>query len=314
MAKALTMPTAPEAPMAPQVSIGDRIHSIENRIEEIEGISGMNGVSKSRNASNHQSQQEETYDESEEEQEEEQPTQQSIQKQPTQQAQQRQPASRNVTTPENMARDAVANGSGALTKRTTTRAKDEADSDSGDSGTQHKNQTTVVIPPNSMLNDDGQTSFERGRAVLNEFKELDKEAQSSSANTQSSTSTPVSLTSSYGAHSEHGLVYWLFTFIAVGILAFVVVKKFFMNEKNSPNDVSNNIAAAISELNSSAFNKPYTTESAINQYKQNKPTQTKPKPAPSTPMPTTVKPVTLKTKPIEKTEDEKKGKHFEVRV
>ena len=312
------MPTAPEAPIAPQISIGDRIHGIENRIEEIEGISGMTGVSKSR-SSGRQSQQTDTQ-ESQNEQEEEQASQQtqSRQSQSTPQTQQRQPSARTVETPESMARDAVANGSGALTKRTTRRGSD-SESQGDDSGSsQPRNQTTVVIPPNSTLNDNGQTDFERGRAVLNEFKRLDQEeaAKQSSigVDTSSSTSTPGLFSPSYGSNS-HGVAYWLFTLVAVGVLAFVFVKQFLVNKDSS----SGTPPLTKSMLDIPDINQPpsVTRQSALNQYKQVNvsPKSTPPKPqAPIKPPPIT-KPVTLKsTKSTPKTEDDKKGSHFEVRV
>ena len=313
MAKSLTMPTAPEAPIAPQISIGDRIHGIESRIEEIEGISGINGNTKSR--SNSRQSQQADADNSQEEQEESQ-TQASQQSQPRQtqsapQTQQRQPSARKVETPETMARDAVANGSGALTKRTTRRGDEgEAQGDNGNTS-QPRNQTTVVIPPNSALNDNGQTDFERGRAVLNEFKRLDQEeaAKQSSigANISASTSTPGLFAPSYGSNS-HGVAYWLFTLIAVGVLAFVFVKQFLVNK----NSTSGTPPLTKSMLDIPDISQPSSVarQSALNQYKQAK---TSPKPAP--PKPPIIKPVTLKTaKSTNKTEDDKKGSHFEVRI
>ena len=325
MAKALTMPTAPEAPIAPQISIGDRIHGIENRIEEIEGISGINGVSKSGSKS--QKSEDVQEDEQEQTQVQSQQKSQPRQTQSTPQVQQRQPSARKVETPETMARDAVANGSGALTKRTTRRGEDDRESEGADSGnSQSKNQTTVVVPPNSALNDDGQTSFERGRAILNEFKQLDREeaAKQSSlgADTTSSSSTPgLFVPSSYDSNS-HGVAYWLFTLVAVGVLAFVFVRQFLVNKDSS----SGTPPLTKSTLDIPDISKPLMKDSlamkqaALNQYKQNLTTQAKSKVSPTTsttpvtkPFPPVNKPVTLKTKP-QKAEEDKKGTHFEVRV
>ena len=307
MAKSLTMPTAPEAPIAPQISIGDRIHGIESRIEEIEGISGMNGNTKSR-SNGRQSQQADTEDQQEEQEEEQ---AQASQQSQSRQTQQRQPSPRKVETPETMARDAVANGSGALTKRTTRRGSDDESQGDDGSSSQPRNQTTVVIPPNSALNDNGQTDFERGRAVLNEFKRLDQEeaARQSSigADTSSSTSSPGLFAPSYGSNS-HGVGYWLFTLIAVGVLAFVFVKQFLVNK----NSTSGTPPLTKSMLDIPDISQPSSVarQSALNQYKQAK---TSPKPAP--PKPPIIKPVTLKTaKSTNKTEDDKKGSHFEVRI
>ena len=324
MAKALTMPTAPEAPIAPQVSIGERIHNIENRIEEIESISGMSGNSKSNDrTSDRQSSRQAQEDNEEEfqdehEEQESQVVQQPQRQQSTPQVQQNQPASRNVTTPETMARDAVANGSGALTKRTTKRGSDDNDTTSADTGSQSKNQSTVVIPPNSSaLNDNGQTRFERGRAVLNEFKQLDQEEGKSAQSTDkitSSTSTPGIFAPTHNSSSGHGAAYWLFTVVAVVILAFVFIRQFLVN-KNSKSKVP---PLTKSTLDIPDISKPLssivTKQSAANQYKQsknNKPTTIKNPNTIPTPI---VKPVTLKTKSTTKTEDDNKGTHFEVRV
>ena len=302
------MPTAPEAPIAPQISIGDRIHGIESRIEEIEGISGMNGASKS-STKDRKSQQEDAGNSQEEQT---QPSQQSQSHQSAPQTQQRQPSSRNVTTPETMARDAVANGSGALTKRTTRRSEDDKSQSDSSNTSQPKNQTTVVIPPNSALNDNGQTDFERGRAVLNEFKRLDQEeaAKQSSigVDDSSSTSTPGLFAPSYGSNS-HGAAYWLFTLVAVGVLAFVFVKQFLVNKDSSSGTPP--LTKSMLDIPDISQPSPAVRQSALNQYKQSKPA---PPPKPTTPIkpPPITKPVTLKTtKP--KTEDDK-GKHFEVRV
>ena len=317
MAKALTMPTAPEAPIAPQVSIGERIHGIENRIQEIEDISGMNGVSKSRN-NNRQSQSEEAEESQDEQVQSDQPARSQIQNQSQQKAQ---PSSRKVETPETMARDAVANGSGALTKRTTQRGNDERSQDNDGGGSQARNQSTVVIPPNSSaLNDNGQTNFERGRAVLNEFKQLDQEEgkiSQNSTDTSSSTSTPGIFAPSYGSNSSgHGAAYWLFTVVAVVIMAFFFIRQFLVN-KNSKSDVP---PLTKSTLDIPDINAPLSStmpkESAVNQYKQSNSLKTKP--IQNTIAKPIVKPVAKPVKPLKlepkKTEDESRGKHFEVRV
>ena len=325
MAKALTMPTAPEAPIAPQISIGDRIHGIEDRIEEIESISGMSN-SKSRDKSTRQPAQKSQQEESQEDQEEEQSQNQAQtrqqtrpqQTQPAPQTQQRQTS----PTPETMARDAVANGSGALTKRTTSRKSDDNDSKANDSTTPSKNQSTVVIPPNTsaILNDNGQTKFERGRAVLNEFKQLDQEegATSKSAdNTTSSTSTPGIFAPSYGSNSSgHGAVYWLFTVVAVVIMAFVFIRQFLVN-KDSKTPPLTKSTLDIPDINE-PIGASIPKEAAVKQYKQSS-VQTKnpaptPKPKPIVKTITKPKPLKLESKNNIKTEDDNKGTRFEVRV
>ncbi len=292
MAKALTTPTAPEAPMSPQISIGERIHGIEDRIEEIESISGMNGISKSRSNSQSEEIQEESEEVAEESQDESVQQRQSTQNQ--NKTQNLQPKSKSVTNPEMMARDAVANGSGALTKRTTTRGQDEKNADNGNS--QSKNQTTITIPPNALLNDDGQSRSERGRAVLNEFNQLDKESQSKSSFTQSSTSSTPKF--SHSNNSEYGAAYWLFIVVAVAIMAFFFIRQFANKKTDTPFKPS--LA---------------TKKAAIDQYNQSKIDSTKiqsqKKSTPTNPPPK-IKPVTLK--PKSKSEDENKTPHFEVRV
>lgn len=85
---------------------------------------------------------------------------------------------RKVDTPETMARDAVANGSGALTKRTVNRDDDNPPA--------KPNQTVTVIPPDAPLVNDGQSDYDRGKDVLRQFQELDAQ-QSTSTPAQTST-------------------------------------------------------------------------------------------------------------------------------
>ena len=317
MAKELTLPTPPAAPSVPRVGIGDRIHGIEDRINDIENIGNMNGISTNQNnhskpAFNSQSAAENESDENEEEQQVQPQQSQSRQ----QSVQPRQPASKKVTNPESMAREAVANGAGALTKRTTTRGGDDNTNNSDADNSQSKNQSTIVIPPDSALNDNGQSKFERGRAVLKEFQQLDKENKSQSNNEySSSTSTSSSSTgifsSSYGTHSQHGAFYWLFTLVAIGVLAFVFVKQFLLKNK-SPSKPT--VKSPVNSKQSSISNEPSISNSikttpitkAVKNYlsKPSEPTSTK--------MPPPVKTTAIKSKTPANTED--KGKRFEVRI
>ena len=338
MAKELTTPTPPTAPTPPNISIGDRIHGIENRIQEIEGIGKAHQKTNSdsdrqTSKSTRQSRDEEQNEQSDNEQAESTPR-------TTQQpAQRNQPTSRTVTTPESMARDAVANGSGALTKRTTTRKSDEetADADKGES--HPKNQSTIIIPSDAdrILNDTGQTSFERGRAVLNEFKQLDEESNKSSSNaavnqTKSSTSSPSLFSSSYAGQSQHGAFYWIFTIVAIGVLAFVIVKQFLVKDKGekpklsksdlylSQPEIESKPAAASTTpqppmKSSLAALSKLKTQSPLSKTAPIKTTPPPQKPLTLPKMAVTQKPVSTKnTSPKPKTEDENKGKHFEVRV
>ena len=310
MAKELTLPTPPAAPTTPRVGINERIQGIENRIQEIEGIGNTHQKTNANQNSRPQYADEEQSEESNEEEQAQtaQTQQKSSRPQNQTQTQQRQPSSRTVTTPEDMARDAVANGSGALTKRTTTRKSDENPADT-DRGTSAKNPTTIVIPPDSSLNDNGQTKFERGRAVIKEFQQLDKENSSKSQNTQTSTSTPSLFKPSNVDSSQHGIIYWLFTFVAVGILAFVFINQFLLKKSKKPLSKSD-INQSLNDIANSATPKPQVNPSIKT---------VMPKPAVKSTVVAKesikiqpVKPVVKKSKP--KTEDDNKGKHFEVRV
>ena len=68
------------------------------------------------------------------------------------------PVTRKVDDPESMARDAVANGSGALTKRTVERPDD----------TQQNQQSAQV--------EDTQSDYDRGQDVLRQFRDEDARA------------------------------------------------------------------------------------------------------------------------------------------
>lgn len=126
-----------------------------------------------------------------------------------------------------MARDAVAHGSGALTKRTVERDDDD---------TPPPNQTVTVIPPDAPLvaeMQDTQSDYDRGRDVLREFRELDAREAQSAYNPPAQTSTeqerPVAPKLN---HDEgHGGAFWIFTAIFVIVAAFVLVTKFLFRSK-----------------------------------------------------------------------------------
>ena len=126
---------------------------------------------------------------------------------------------------EDMARDAVANGSGALTKRTV---------DKGDNENPPANQTVTVIPPDAPLVNDSQSDYDRGQGVLREFQELDAhEAQSTynfpaqTSQEQSQPSTPKFIHQEEG----NGAFFWVFTIIFVAVATFFIVKKFLLTDK-----------------------------------------------------------------------------------
>jgi len=134
--------------------------------------------------------------------------------------------SEEAQTPESQARDAVANGSGALTKRTVER----------DDENPPPNQTVTVIPPDAPLISDNQSDYDRGQDVLREFREMDaREAQSTyTPPAQSSTTeqrTPTIAKINY--HEGHSGIFWVFTLLFVSIAAVVIIKKFLFVEKPS---------------------------------------------------------------------------------
>lgn len=103
---------------------------------------------------------------------------------------------RKVTTPEDMARDAVANGSGALTKKTITRPDAE---------------TNLPATQNVQIKDN-----KRGKEILREFQNEDKQTFQ-----EVETPHPVKIN-----HNEsYSGFYWIGMIIFAGILSLVFVKK-----------------------------------------------------------------------------------------
>lgn len=186
---------------------------------------------------------------------------------------------REVNTPETMARDAVANGSGPLTKRTVERGEDKPDKPPP------ANQTVTVIPPDAPLISDTQSDYDRGKDVLREFKELDAREAQDAYNPPARTSTEQrqTVTPKLNYHEGNGGFFWIFTIIFVAVAAVVVVKKFLFTEKP---------ALTKSQLFEDSTERLKAVEEKV------KPT------APPPP-----KPVKLPPK-----KDDDKGKHFEVRV
>lgn len=186
---------------------------------------------------------------------------------------------REVETPETMARDAVANGAGALTKRTVERGNDD---------TPPPNQTVTIIPPDAPLAADTQADYDRGQSVLREFDELDaREAQSAGGSfpTQTSTEQQQPVTPKLN-HSEegHGVFYWIFTIVFVIVGAVVFGKKFLYTKR--PPVVKTPLFENMSDKRKAAAGKAKTST-----------------------QPPQPKPATLPPK-----KDDDKGKHFEVRV
>lgn len=176
--------------------------------------------------------------------------------------------------PETQARDAVANGSGALTKRTVER----------DDDTPPPNQTVTVIPPDAPLVDT-QSDYDRGQDVLREFRDMDaRESQSTySPPAQTSTEQPRHTIPKLNYQEGHGGAYWIFTIIIVAVASFVIVKNFLLTDKP---------ALTKSQLFDDSTKKLKATVDKV------KPVEPPPKP--------------VKLPP--KKSDDDKGKHFEVRV
>ena len=123
-----------------------------------------------------------------------------------------------------MARDAVANGSGALTKRTVDRGDDNQPAAPA-------NQTVTVIPPDAPIISDEQSDYDRGKDVLREFREMDAREAQSAYNPPAQTSTEQPHIVKLNYHEGHGGVFWIFTIIFVAIAAFIVVKNFLFTDK-----------------------------------------------------------------------------------
>ena len=181
---------------------------------------------------------------------------------------------RQETNPEDMARDAVAHGAGPLTKREVTRADE-------DSAAKNTNS-----PP---INTSSAESYERGQAVLREFRDED--------NNSALTVTPSNVHSQDNVQG-HGGIFWIVTLIFVVAATFIVAKKFLF--KSKPKLRKSDIFGSPSEKLKS------TAE------KFSKPVQ-KSKPADS-PKPSDKKSPPVKPARLTKKDDDDKGKHFEIRV
>ncbi|MBO4780449.1 MAG: hypothetical protein J5497_07425 [Selenomonadaceae bacterium] len=182
---------------------------------------------------------------------------------------------REVTTPESQARDAVAHGSGALTKRTVERDNDK---------TAPANQTVTVIPPDAPLVSDTQSDYDRGQDVLREFREMDAREAQGAYNPPAHTSTKQErpVVPELNSNEGHGGAFWIFTMIFVVVAAFVIAKKFLFTDKP---------ALTKAQLFNDSASKVKATADKV------KPVTPPHKPAKLSP----------------KKEDDK-GKHFEIRV
>ncbi|MBR5914402.1 MAG: hypothetical protein IKZ58_08575 [Selenomonadaceae bacterium] len=201
---------------------------------------------------------------------------------------------RQETTPEDMARDAVANGSGPLTKREITRADNNAPSN-------RTNQTPIVTTPTNTPSTSDR--YERGQAVLREFQNEDDNAMENS----SATVAPANF-HNQASTQEHGGFFWIVTLLFVVTATFVVAKKFLFRSKPAlrKSDIKSDLFKSSSEKLKSTtekFSKPVKPSAPVKKSASVEP----PKPADKKIPP-------IKTARLPKKDDDDKGKHFEVRI
>ena len=126
------------------------------------------------------------------------------------------PVKREVTNPEDMAREAVANGAGALTRRTVTRADDEKP-------VTEEKVPTVQVPITS-----DSSNYERGQEVLREFRDEDKRLSKSEETVTAASSGY----KNYSSHGEgYGGIFWAVTLIFAVVASFLLAKKFLFSSK-----------------------------------------------------------------------------------
>lgn len=206
-----------------------------------------------------------------------------ISEQPVDETQENFPVTRKVDDPESMARDAVANGSGALTRRTVERPDE----------TPRQDQPAQV--------EDTQSDYDRGQDVLRQFRDEDARAAQQTQDDfrpQTVTEQPRHFKPTINYHEGHGAPFWLGTIIFVALAAAVVAKKFLFTEKP---------ALTKSELFADSTERLEGVRSQVSGVSEKS----------STPV---TKPVTKAvTKAVAKSarpskDDDDKGKHFEIRI
>ncbi len=115
---------------------------------------------------------------------------------------------------ENMAKDAVAHGSGALTKKTV---------DRGDQTPRQSSLTPAQV-------EDTQSDYDRGQDVLREFQAMDARESQSARNFSYETEQP-QITPKINHDEGHGGAFWIFTIIFVAVATFFIAKKFLFTDK-----------------------------------------------------------------------------------
>ena len=233
------------------------------------------------------------------------------------------PTPRQEVTPEDMAREAVANGSGALTKNTVTRAEDNAADSAQATNSQSVPAESIPVmqmPPSNESSD----RYERGQAVLREFRDEDRRLAESSNEPSTSTAAPATLQSHSNYEESHGGFFWIFTLIFVVLATFFVAKKFLFTAKPAlrKSDLfegtDENLKTTAEKFSNAAKTSDFakTFNAAKNSAPADKTKSAKKsapvknsKPADADKKTPPVKPVT-----IPKKDDDGKGKHFEIRV
>ena len=201
---------------------------------------------------------------------------------------------RKVDDNESMARDAVAHGSGALTKRTV---------DNGDTQPQQPQPAQV---------EDTQSDYDRGQDVLRQFRDEDARAAQQQENssqvqqqTQTITEQPRTFKPTINYHEGHGGAFWIGTIIFVAVASFIVVKKFLFTDKPALTkselfaDTTDRLQAAADKVK-----QPYTPPKPVAKPVTNSVVKSVTKPE--------IKPVTKPARPSK--DDDDKGKHFEIRI
>ncbi len=183
---------------------------------------------------------------------------------------------RKVTTPEDMARDAVANGAGALTKKTITRPDTETNSPA---------QNNSPAMSNVPITNDRQS---RGKEILREFQNEDRQTFQTTEPPR-----PVKINN----HETYSGFYWIGMLIFVGVLSIVFVRKVLV-KKNPP--------LKKSDLFDDADKRLKAVSEKVSAPKIN--------PVEKIPVPNIKTAEKVATKKSPPKNDDDKGKHFEVRV
>ncbi len=216
---------------------------------------------------------------------------------------------RKVEAPESMARDAVANGSGPLTKRTV---------DNGDT----QPQPQQIQQPAQIQ--DSQSDYDRGKDVLRQFRDEDARAtqEQSTENFQPQTVTeqPRTFKPTINYHEGHGGAFWIGTIIFVAVASFIVVKKFLFTDKPALTkselfaDETDRLKAAVNKVKQPAAPSPVQKNISKPVEKSVAKPVTKPvvNPVAKSVVKPINKPVTKPARPSK--DDDDKGKHFEIRI